>query len=195
MIKYSATLAAYGLVIFLSGLVTYLVSPDRGSAFTAVAVSGGIAVLAFACAVGSPTVKSNRMVGMIAIHLGLVLPLLGILGPAMRLAPSYANARVAAAQVQEINADLEANERAVIGRLSEPGATPAGLEEEGVTVVLSEGQDFKPVGYQTVGIASSGLISALAFVALVLHRPKVPKKEEGERGEREPVTTRENRGV
>ena len=29
MIKYSATLAAYGLVIFLSGLVTYLVSPDR----------------------------------------------------------------------------------------------------------------------------------------------------------------------
>jgi phosphotransferase system glucose/maltose/N-acetylglucosamine-specific IIC component len=149
LFRTALTLFAYAAALLFVGWLTYHVAPPGSNAFTALIISGGIAALSVACGVLTLLLKKKRVLGMIGIHVGLILPLVGAIGPAMRLSGSLEN-------TARFNDELRANNE--------------------VTVTTKTGENvWRNTAYQTVGIGSSAAVSAFAFVALLAHRPKVPK--------------------
>ena len=72
----------YAGVMVAAGVVAYVLAPETANAGTALAVPaacGGVMVL---CGLMSLAIGKQKVVGMIGIHLGLVLPLLfaGVIG-------------------------------------------------------------------------------------------------------------------
>ncbi|MEO1130067.1 MAG: hypothetical protein AAFX05_10245 [Planctomycetota bacterium] len=149
LFRTAITLFAYAAALLFVGWLTYHVAPPGSNAFTALIISGGIALMSVACGVLTLLLKKKRVLGMIGIHVGLVLPLVGAIGPAMRLSGSMEN-------TARFNDELRASSQ--------------------ITVTTATGDNvWRNTAYQTVGIGSSAAVSAFAFVALLAHRPKVPK--------------------
>lgn len=142
----------YAIALVAIGYLTYSVAPPGANAATALKMSSGIAALMLFCAVASLAIRRHRALGMVGIHLGLLLPLIAALGTGMRLPGSYANAQ----------------------RFNEAAAQEAGVL---VQAVSDQRDRPHPVGYQTVGIGSSVVLSVFAFAAILSHRPKVPPKQ------------------
>lgn len=66
----------YAGFILACSLAAFIMAADKSRATTALYAGGGSAVLVFICGVMARMIYSNKMVGMIGIHAGLVLPLL-----------------------------------------------------------------------------------------------------------------------
>jgi hypothetical protein len=172
MFKYALTLVAYAIALVLVGFVTYSVAPEGANAATALIISGVLAALAVACAVLSFMIKSNRTLGMIGIHLGLVVPLLAVAGTASRLPASLEATERGNSDLTTIREQAERTGGATLVKTEDEWELT--FPESEVTVGM--GNVLSPRGYQTVGIASTACLSAFAFIALLIHRPKVPPK-------------------
>ena len=121
-------------------------------------------------------IRVNRPVGMIGIHLGLLVPLLAAAGPAMRFTKSLDGALASNEPIATVF-EGDASTATVLFTEDEEGewsGTLASLSTTDMTGLL------QPKGYQTVGIAASGILCLFGFVAVLLHRPKVPKKAKTE---------------
>ena len=75
-IKFALTMLVYAVCPLISGYVTMSVAPPGSRPATAFIIPAIAAGLSIAAAVLSLMIKSNRRLGMIGIHVGLVLPLL-----------------------------------------------------------------------------------------------------------------------
>ena len=155
LVRYAITQVAVGGAVLWVSWLTYAASPpavqEAGKANTALYIGLAFAVLMLACAVGTMLVRGNRLVGMIAIHAALVLPLLVASGPLARLG----GAKSATAEYYAL--------------------TPAELTAAAVTIE-DPAERPHPRGYQAVGIGSVVAVAVLGFVALVVQRPPVPKE-------------------
>lgn len=74
--KFAAISGTYAGFMVLVGLIAYAMAPVGAAAATALAVPVVCAVLVGIFAVMALSIRKNRRVGMIGIHVGLILPLL-----------------------------------------------------------------------------------------------------------------------
>ncbi len=163
----------YAVALSGVGYITYIVAPEGASAKTAVAITGGLALLTLVCAVLALLIKANRRLGMIGIHVGLLIPLVAIAGSAARLSGSLENAQAGNAAISALVEQLDSADTGTLQK-KDDDVWKLAFPGSGVSVELTN--VFQPKGYQTVGIASTALLSAFAFVAFLLHRPKLPPK-------------------
>lgn len=175
MFRYAVTLVAYAFALVASGYVTYMVAPPGGSAITAVAIPGVIGLLCVVCAVLSLMIKSNRKLGMIGVHVGLLLPVLTIAGTVSRLSGGLENVNTGNENIAKIIERAEGATAAVITPREDGDGLDLAFAELGEPVDMTH--VFSHKGYQVVGIASSAAISLFALVALLAQRPKLPPKE------------------
>jgi len=185
--KYAILLSLYGVALFIGGLATYLVSPPGANAFTALLIPTIGAVLAIACAVMSLMIGANRLLGMLGIHLGLVLPLVMALGAGARLGGSLGGAQEFNDQLAKLQEAAETE--TVLSRVQRVGAGEAAARkfvvkqesatgsEELFSVPVDNDGAWRPRGYQTVGIASAVALSAFAFIVLLMQRPSLPERK------------------
>jgi len=184
-IKYAMTMLVYAVCLLISGFVTMAVAPPGSKPATAFIIPAVAAGLAIAAAVLSLMIKSNRKLGMIGIHVGLVLPLIFAAGSLSRVAGSMSNAQDFNDQLTDLHSALampdgqvtltlinapdsdRARDRLMQARWMD-GQTPRTMEP---------GHPWRPSGYQSVGMISIAMLSVLAFVSLLLHRPEIPKAE------------------
>jgi phosphotransferase system glucose/maltose/N-acetylglucosamine-specific IIC component len=184
-IKYALTMLVYAVCLLISGFVTMSVAPPGSKPATAFIIPAIAAGLAIAAAVLSLMIKSNRKLGMIGIHVGLVLPLIFAAGSVSRVAGSMANAKEFNTQLSDMHTALampagevtltlvnapdsdRARDRLMQARWMD-GETPRTMEPR---------HPWRPSGYQSVGMISIAMLSVLAFVSLLLHRPEIPKAE------------------
>mgnify|MGYP001794569579 CR=1 FL=1 len=177
--KFAITLIAFGVSIGAIGYATYMVAPAGSDAKTAVFVTGGIGGLAIVCALMSLLIRVHRTVGMIGIHLGMIVPLLAAGGPAMQFGKSLDGAKASNEPIATIvDGDIDPavvafTKTEVEGEEVWTGTLPSALDQD-------MGGLLAPKGYQTVGIAASGIVCIFGFIAVLLHRPKVPKKAKTE---------------
>ncbi len=157
MLKFALAMSAYALAMLGIGYLTFVSAPPQSNAWTALLVPAIGAAAVIACVVMATRIHTNRTLGMIGIHVGLVLPLLMAAGSFSRLPGSL-----------EKNKAYYAKQTLTL---------PSGGEAGGPSVTLSSAKDH-PTGYQAVGIGSIGTLSIFAFVAVLLLRPKPPAKAE-----------------
>ncbi len=174
--KAAAVMLVYAVLMIAVGLVTYLVAPPGAGAITALLVPGGIGVLTGLCGLVSLKMDSNRALGMLGIHAGLILPLLAAIGAGSMVVGGITPARDAGQHFAEVNRALKGDGRALVMAVDQAGATPADIEASGADVVVSKESGLHPTGYKVVGQAGVVALSALAFVSLLLHRPNPSPK-------------------
>ena len=205
-VRYIIVIVTYALAMLGIGVVTMQVAPGAANAVTALIVPAVFAALMLACAALSAAVKQNRTLGMIGIHAALLLPLVCAAGSFSRLGISQAAAdtfndnhdlvleriagtetapgttvRLAVDDNNHVIASTQAGDR--IFQLPAPEIDGAGNEQPAEANAWKKA--YSPQGYQTVALASIGVISIFAFFALVTHRPKVPKapKKDKDKGD------------
>ena len=76
LMKATAIMFTYAVVLLVLGFVAYAMSGFESKAATALYASGGLAALMFLVGLMAMAIKSSKIVGMIGIHVGMVLPLL-----------------------------------------------------------------------------------------------------------------------
>jgi phosphotransferase system glucose/maltose/N-acetylglucosamine-specific IIC component len=152
LIKAATVMIVYALALVGVGWLTMHVAPPGSRAITALIVPAALGAASIACAVMTLMGKRSRRLGMIGIHVGLLVPILGAAGAFMRLGGSVAGAEAFNAQ----------------------------LAHEGAMIVSESGeQAVRNTAYQAVALGATGALSVVAFVSLILHRPRVPKPEAG----------------
>lgn len=176
MIKFAATMFAYALAVLLIGVATSVAAPSGAKTATALIVPAIIAGIAALCGVLAMMIEKKRTLGMIGIHLGLIIPLLGFFGPIARMGKSFQETQTVNNSISEIEQKLRQPEGRAIILLSQDGAVTArDFDQADLAVIVPSHRSLRPLGYQAVGLASTAALSGFAFVALLLHRPKVPK--------------------
>jgi hypothetical protein len=65
----------YAIAMVALGVLAYLLAPADAKSLTALIIPSACALLMLVCAVLSWRIKSDRTLGMVGIHLGLILPL------------------------------------------------------------------------------------------------------------------------
>lgn len=155
MLKFALAMSAYALAMLGIGYLTFIAAPPESKAWTALLVPGIGAAAVIACVVMATRITTNRTLGMIGIHVGLVLPLLMAAGSFWRLPGSLAK-----------NSAYYANQTLKL---------PSDAGTGGTSVTLSSAAAH-PTGYQAVGIGAIGTLSSFAFIAVLLLRPKPPAK-------------------
>lgn len=155
MTKFAIAMIAYALALLGIGALTFLSAPPAANALTALIVPGIGAVLAIACVILAFQIHTKRTLGMIGIHVGLVVPVILAAGAFSRL-PGSLRSNAAYYEKQSI-------------------ALPTGASGSDTQVTLSSSKDYA-TGYQAVGIGSVGVVSAFAFITLLLLRPKPPAR-------------------
>jgi hypothetical protein len=84
----------YAVCLLISGYVTMSVAPPGSKPATAFIIPAVAAGLSIAAAVLALMIKSNRKLGMIGIHVGLLLPLVFAVGFFMRIDDAYGSSGV-----------------------------------------------------------------------------------------------------
>lgn len=184
-IKFAITMLVYAVCLFVSGFVTMTVAPPGAKPATALIIPSIAAALSVAAAVLSLMIKSNRKLGMIGIHVGLVLPLIFTAGSLLRVSGSVGKAQEFNDQLGQIQTALKQTEGRVDLRLVDDPTSDrerdrlmeAGWVDGQTPTTIMTPAPWKPYGYQSVGMISIAMLSVLAFVALLLHRPEIPKAE------------------
>ena len=183
-IKFAITMLVYAVCLFISGYVTMSVAPPGAKPATALIIPSIAAALSVAAAVLSLMIKSNRKLGMIGIHVGLVLPLIIAAGSLSGVAGSIAKASKFNGELGQIQTALnEDNGVVTLTLVDDPDSDRD--RDKLIQARLVQGDDplfesaaaWRPAGYQSVGMISIAMLSVLAFVALLLHRPEIPKAE------------------
>lgn len=184
-IKFALTMLVYAVCMLVSGYVTMMVSPPGAKPATALLIPAIAAALAATAAVLSLMIKSNRKLGMIGIHVGLVLPLLFMAGSLMRVSGSVAKAGEFNSQLERIQTAVQQpNGQVTLSLVAAPESSNdksklmrANWVEDNTPTSITPKAPWKPYGYQSVGMISIAMLSLLAFVSLLLHRPEIPKAE------------------
>lgn len=184
-IKFALTMLVYAVCLFVSGFVTMSVAPPGAKPATALIIPAVAAALSLAAAVLSLMIKSNRKLGMIGIHVGLVLPLIFAAGSLSRVTGSIGSAKEFNSQLQSIQTALQQpNGEVTLTLVPNPDSTrekdrlmSASWVQDNTPTAITPEAPWKPYGYQSVGMISIAMLSVLAFVALLLHRPEIPKAE------------------
>lgn len=153
LVKAALLMFVYAIGLLVIGWLTMVVAPPGAKAITAIIAPGAMAVLMIVCAVATLMIGSNRAVGMAGIHVGLVLPLLFAIVVGTTRLPKSLDAAF------EFKRAIDSSASGVI-----------------VTKSAQEGEPH-PKGYQAVGMGGMVALSGFAFVALLMQRPKVPKRE------------------
>lgn len=178
MVAYAGALAGIGYA-------TYAVSPPGANAVTALIAPGAGAVLMLLCAGLSLSISSNRKLGMIGIHVGLLIPLLMASGPLMRIGGSFSNADTFNNQLDSLQSAADSG--VVLGSVQATGeerrfsmrveSTTGSEELFAIDLESNEGANaWHPASYQAVGLASSIVLSLFAFLVMLLQRPLLPKR-------------------
>ncbi len=183
MIRYALTLVVFAAVLIALGYATYTVAPPGSKAMTALYMSSGIGGIAVICAVLSLLIKSNRKLGMIGIHLGLIVPLLAMIPPGIRFFISQETTIAANQEIDRLNELLDQGDAPTAALVlvdGEEGSEEAWVLdfESGTPVRLND--LLRPKGYQAVGLAGTSLLGFFAFAVLLLQRPKPPAKPQAE---------------
>ncbi len=174
--KPALVMFAYAAAVLMIGIATAAAAPVGANTITAIAIPAGTALLSAACGVLTLMMERKRLLGMIGIHVGLIVPLLVVVGTGMRLGGSYEKTGEANNSIAAIESQLaEPGSRAVIERSRTGAVTEQGMQQAEAAVIVSQQDALRPRGYQAVGLASIAALSGFAFVTLLLHRPKVPK--------------------
>jgi len=182
-IKFALTMLVYAVCLLISGWVTMSVAPPGSKPATAFIIPAIAAALSIAAAVLALMIKSNRKLGMIGIHVGLVLPLIFAAGSLSGVAGSIRSAGEFNNELRDIHTALAApGGEVTLSLISDPDSDADRLMEarwlDGQTPrTMAPGHPWRPSGYQSVGMISIAMLSVLAFVALILHRPEIPKAE------------------
>lgn len=184
-IKFALTMLVYAVCLLISGWVTMSVAPPGSKPATAFIIPAIAAALTIAAAVLSLMIKSNRKLGMIGIHVGLVLPLIFAAGSLSRVAGSIGNASEFNNQLGQIHAALaQPGAEVTLTRIDDPTSErerdmlmQASWIQDNTPTSIRPESPWKPYGYQSVGMISIAMLSVLAFVSLLLHRPQIPKAE------------------
>lgn len=184
-IKFAITMLVYAVCLLISGYVTMSVAPPGAKPATAFIIPAVAAALSIAAAVLGLMIKSNRKLGMIGIHVGLVLPLIFAAGSLSRVAGSIGSAQEFNDQLGQIHTALQQpGTEVTLTRVDDPESDrerdmlmQASWVQDGTPTTISPESPWKPYGYQSVGMISIAMLSVLAFVALLLHRPEIPKAE------------------
>lgn len=183
-IKFAITMLVYAVCLLVSGWITKEVAPPGASAATALIIPVIAAALTIAAAVLSLMIKSNRRLGMIGIHVGLVLPLIFAAGSLSRISSAISKSEQFNDQLGDVHSALEADNGNVTLLLlpvpdskSEDRSMQARWMDGQTARTMEPVHPWRPHGYQAVGMISIAMLSVLAFVALLLHRPEIPKAE------------------
>jgi phosphotransferase system glucose/maltose/N-acetylglucosamine-specific IIC component len=174
--KAATVMLVYAVAMIVVGLVTFLLAPPGAKAITALLVPGGIGVLTGVCGVISLRIETNRALGMLGIHLGLVLPLLAAIGAGVMVGRGMAAARDTSQDFRAINRALRDSGRALITATETGSITPQTLEASGAVLSVPRSEGLRPSGYKIAGQAGVVAVSAVAFVSLLLHRPSPAPK-------------------
>ena len=179
MIKFAATMFAYALAVLLIGVATSVAAPSGANIVRAIIFPAIFAGLAAICGVLALMIEKKRTLGMVGIHLGLIIPLLGFFGPIVRMGQSFEKTQSVNNSINEIEQRLrQTNGKATIVLAQDGAVTARDFDQADLAVIVPSHRSLRPLGYQAVGLASTAALSGFAFVALLLHRPKVPKKPE-----------------
>ena len=183
-IKFALTMIVYAVCLLISGYVTMSVAPPGSRPATAFIIPAIAAGLSIAAAVLSLMIKSNRRLGMIGIHVGLVLPLLFTAGSLSRVSGSIAGANEFNEQIGQVQTALNEDNGVVTLTLTDDPESDRERDKliqarlvQGDDPLFESAAPWRPAGYQSVGMISIAMLSVLAFVALLLHRPEIPKKQ------------------
>lgn len=160
----------YALVVVALSALAYVMAPPGANAMTAVVAGGVSAVLMCVMAGFSLAIHKNRVLGMVGIHVGMVLPLLFCVGFLMRIPVAYGDAGV-----------YRYFEDAFAQKV-EDGARQDTAEQRRAFLADAEdtlaGADIPESDKTYLGRTLTLLFGAstAAFVLLLLSRPSVPKK-------------------
>ena len=164
MFKAALLLFVYAATMIGLGVVAYTLAPEGANAMTALIIPGATGLLAVVTGIMCLLGKKPAMIG---VHAGLVLPLLFAAAFASRAVPltsSFLDAKAEMAQVrQTVEGGLGAVVEDVQGRLS-----------RGEQVLPDTSMAAKALSKDYLIATFWGLtcVSLLAFVALILLRPK-----------------------
>ncbi len=143
----------YAVLLLDGGVTAFASSPPGASAATALIVPAACAVLMLVCAALASQLGRSRAAGMIGIHLGLVLPLLFAIAIGSRA-------------LATTEATTEYRERHA------GSATMVEAEPPSIDVPEADASADYDKGYLAYALWRLSAISGVAFVALLLCRPK-----------------------
>lgn len=174
MYKAAAMLVVYAALVVVLGALAYASAPEGANKATALIVPVAIAVFALAFAVMALAIHKNRMLGMIGIHAGLVLPLLVALAVGHR-----------AYKAQEATSAYAQAQAAWVERVD---AEPAFATEENKAAHFEQrnAPDHDKAYLRNALVAISG-VSLLTFVAMLAARPKPPARKPKPKPKSEPA--------
>lgn len=163
MYKAAAMLVLYAALVVLLGALAYASAPEGASAATALIVPVAVAVFSLAFAAMSLAIHKNRMLGMIGIHAGLVLPLLVAIASGHR---AFVAQGASAAYRQAQGEWLQRVE-------AEPAvATP----ERRLAFFEERNAPAYDKAYVRNALAAISAVSLLTFVAMLAARPRPPAR-------------------
>ena len=173
--KAAIIMFVYAALLVGGGVWAFVMAPEGAKAGTALFSSGASALLMIVCGVGSLLIRRLYVPGMIAIHVGMLLPLLFGVTFAWRAGESFrASGRYEYAEARYREFLMESG-----GQVSPDGMTVyledlsvQGNKDAGIKAVKLPDHDKAYAGNMLTGLFG---ISVAAFTALVLSRPKVPK--------------------
>ncbi len=161
----------YALLLIGLSLLAYLMAPPGANATTAVVVGGVTAAIMCAMAVFALVIHKNRVLGMIGIHIGMILPLVFCVGFLMRIPVAYGESGV------YHYFDNAFRQKVADGaRQDTPEDRRAFLVDAADNLA---GADIPDTDKAYLGRTLTLLFGAstAAFVLLLLSRPSVPKKD------------------
>jgi hypothetical protein len=152
---------AYAVLLIDGGASAYAAAPPDADAFTALLIPSICAVLMLVCAGMTALLGRSRVVGMIGVHLGLILPLLFAIAIGARALPTVSGTEAYREARADFDRLVEADERA---------DTPAAWEA--YRADLPEPVADHDKGYLAYALWRLSTISAGTFLVLLLNRPK-----------------------
>lgn len=154
--KAAAIMIGYAVLLVLGGLIAFFMAPEGANAATAIIIPGACAVVMAVCAALAYRFPRSRRAGMIGIHLGIVFTLLFLVGIGARAWAATAGVAAYRSAVAEFRAtDSEEAENQTL----EAHLAARGLPDH----------DKAYLRNMLWGLA---ILSFLAFVALLLNRPR-----------------------
>lgn len=199
-IRFAATILAYVASLVAIGYTAMTVAPPGANPVTALIIPAVFAAAMLVCLVLGFLINTNRLLGMIGIHLALILPLVAAAGSISRLSGSINAANEFndnLAAIQDAIADDDAPRGQRVVHLDIKTATAQGDsatagdisnddEDRYLHARTADGTDlfrsseaagWRPKGYQSVSLLAVAALSLFAFVALVAQRPALPPKQ------------------
>ncbi|MEM9064330.1 MAG: hypothetical protein AAGB51_02450 [Planctomycetota bacterium] len=159
----------YAAGMLAGGGTAFMLAPPQANPVTALLVPGIAAGLMSLCAMASAIITRNKLVGMIGVHLGLIFPLLFAGG----MVPRALAAGEASAQYTELAQAYQ----------TETGASADADIQAFESWQRARDSEAEPVLYDKAYLKTTlwalSAWSVLAFIAILLKRPKPAQRDAG----------------